>query len=137
MLTIAPERDGKKAPIQFRATVRRIIIDWGDGSGLESYTGRATLTHQYAGRATYTVEMKARRLKAFDCSSAHMTALDISDSPRLKRLDCAKNKLTATALDAVFAALPRRRGVIAMANNPGADGCNRTVAKNKGWKVKG
>jgi Leucine-rich repeat (LRR) protein len=67
------------------------------------------------------------------CYSNQLTSLDVSKCPALQELGCYDNQLTATALDAVFTALPNCYGHISISNNPGANSCDRAIAENKGW----
>jgi hypothetical protein len=53
-------------------------------------------------------------------------------------LYCRNNRLSATALNEIFAALPTRLGSVGymrISGNPGASTCNRSIAENKGWSV--
>jgi hypothetical protein len=52
-------------------------------------------------------------------------------------LDCNGNKLTSTALNALFGTLNSNTTIskyIIIYNNPGEDDCNLNIAKNKRWE---
>jgi hypothetical protein len=80
-------------------------------------------------------------LRRLYCMDNQITTLDVSGCMALQGVDCSHNQLTAAALDAVLMALPDRAGedyaAISVSDNPGADGCDRTIAEDKGWRVKG
>lgn len=62
----------------------------------------------------------------------------MTNNTGLAYLDCIKNRLTATGLNTLFGTLPVTnaiRKIICIGGNPGADGCDRTIATDKGWRV--
>jgi hypothetical protein len=63
----------------------------------------------------------------------------VSGCAELNRLRCDETQLTADALNTVFTALPDRSatyaGNINIADNPGTDTCDKTIAQNKNWTV--
>ena len=72
------------------------------------------------------------------CPYNKLTALDVSKNTALTWLGCESNQLTAGALNALFETLhgntiPNKSKNIHISDNPGADGCNRTIATQKGW----
>jgi Leucine-rich repeat (LRR) protein len=111
------------------------------------------------------------KLSTLGCSSNQLTSLDVSNHTELTTLSCSSNRLTsldingcnklgdnvpsyssivievssnqlsATALNEIFAALPRPRlGLedkvcIHIYDNPGTSTCNRSIAINKYWLV--
>jgi len=68
------------------------------------------------------------------CSENQLTSLLVNK--KMRELDCSDNELTAAALDALFEMLnskPTEKYIIT-GENPGADDCNRSIARDKGWK---
>jgi Leucine-rich repeat (LRR) protein len=78
-------------------------------------------------------------LEFLDCQSNQLTSLYISECPSLKYLDCSGNQLADSVLNAISSALPSHSkmnvGWLKIYNNPGINGCDRTIAKNKGWWI--
>ena len=66
--------------------------------------------------------------------------LDLSNNIVLKDLRCDSNRLSATALNALFETLHDydlgATKTISICNNPGAADCNTSIATDKGWIVK-
>jgi len=72
------------------------------------------------------------------CGANELTSLDVSACPDLTTLDCYGNKLDDSALDALFWTLPEPiSGIIYIYGNPGAVGCIKHNAEDKGWKIIG
>jgi Leucine-rich repeat (LRR) protein len=73
------------------------------------------------------------------CYNNQLTSLDVSGCPALSSLWCLRNQLSAGALNTLFEALPARSSDdganIYIADNPGTDACNRSIASNKGWQI--
>ena len=107
--------------IDFSATVKKITIDWGDGS-IDELTPngvRRTFTHEYLNRNLQTVKVNTDvmtminfggnsiyggtkqeirfgycpELKTIDCSSNALTVLDVSKCSTLTSLNCSRNPL--------------------------------------------
>jgi len=73
-----------------------------------------------------------------NCSFNELTELDLSDVTYIdENIDCSNNKLSASALDAMFESMPESEGEINIENNPGTTDCNRSIAEEKGWTVIG
>jgi len=79
--------------------------------------------------------------------------LDVNACIELEKLDCGGNKLSASALNALFHALPtvnfrdsptpdlrnlpeEDRGRIRFCDNPASDACDASLFKSKGWKTR-
>jgi len=74
------------------------------------------------------------------CYNNQLMALNVSSNiAALRLLECHDNQLTATALNAVFAALHNNTitgsKFIYIYSNPGSTTCDRSIAENKGWIV--
>jgi Leucine-rich repeat (LRR) protein len=82
---------------------------------------------------------KNTALKILYCNSNQLISLDISNNTALEGLSCFDNQLDATALNAVFTALPDRtgmsRGLLVIGNNPGRDTCNTGIITPKNWYI--
>ena len=63
--------------------------------------------------------------------------LDLSKNTSLTILDCVYNKLTSSALNALFETLHSNAGekIISILGNPGDKDCDRSIAERKGWTV--
>ena len=146
--------------MSFNATVRRIIIDWGDGV-VEEVTPNdveKTFTHEYTNNNLQTITITTDGVAGFGCSSTSgiyhelrfgdcpnlkeiycdgnsLTVLDIKKARALELLDCSYNQLTAEALNTTFETLPAVSGHINIRGNPNTSTCNREIAINKGWSV--
>ena len=80
---------------------------------------------------------KNTALTYLDCSGNNLTSLDVSKNTALTRLDCSGNNLTSAALNQIFRDLPQVTSrTIYMSGNPGTETCDKSIAENKGWKVK-
>ena len=79
------------------------------------------------------------KLEYFGCLANTLTSINVSGCTTLKDLDCRDNKMEASALNAVFGALPLRpitvNAKVWIENNPGTDGCNQSIAEAKNWEV--
>jgi hypothetical protein len=87
-------------------------------------------------------------LQGLDCSDNIIDSLLIT-SRQIQFIHCSGNLLSSGAIDAVFESLPMglqqdrdddsdyfEPSTIDVKNNIGTDGCNTTIATNKGWIVK-
>ena len=78
-------------------------------------------------------------LEDLRCGSNNLNTLDVSSCTALKILWCRYNNLDATALNAIFTALPNRlalpAGDIYIRDNPGTATANKTIATVKNWTV--
>ncbi|MDR3351037.1 MAG: hypothetical protein LBN98_05285, partial [Prevotellaceae bacterium] len=79
-------------------------------------------------------------LEELHCDNNSLESLAVSGCPALKFSNCSSNQFESTALDALFNALPDRtgeeeHGTIQIGNNPGTDGCTKTIAEGKNWTV--
>jgi outer membrane murein-binding lipoprotein Lpp len=76
-------------------------------------------------------------LTVLKCSGNKLTALNVSQNTALESLHCQWNQLTAEALNGICEDLPRRStvGRMYIGDNPGTEGCDRTIANDKGWGV--
>jgi Leucine-rich repeat (LRR) protein len=79
-------------------------------------------------------------LKYLYCHDNQLTSLDVSSCTALHRLVCHNNQLTASALNAIFTALPDRTGdedsgIVRVLNNPGSEDCDKSIAENKNWYI--
>jgi hypothetical protein len=75
------------------------------------------------------------KLVSLNCTENELTALDVSSNTELVSFWCQDNQLTAAALNALFTSLPTvQLGNIYINDNPGAAGCDRSIATNKGWQ---
>ncbi|MDR2465980.1 MAG: Ig-like domain-containing protein [Prevotellaceae bacterium] len=77
-------------------------------------------------------------LTKLNCMDNQLTALDMSKNTALIQLYCGDNNLSAVALNAMFETLhsniiPNTLKRIAIGGNPGASGCDITIAGRKGW----
>jgi len=72
-----------------------------------------------------------------DCCYNQLTSLDVSCCKKLTLLICRYNQLEAVALDNLFSSLhsESKYQTILIDGNPGVDGCNQSIAKDKGWDV--
>ena len=65
-----------------------------------------------------------------------LTSLDVSNNTELFEVGVWRNQLTASALNSLFESLPTiYHGQIDVANNPGTNDSDRSIAENKGWQV--
>jgi len=82
------------------------------------------------------------------CERNELTSLDLSNNTQLIRVECTQNQLSKYTLNKVFSQLPTHNSSYATVkstsvpwvffvcgNNPGFDGCNKQIAKNKNWLV--
>jgi Leucine-rich repeat (LRR) protein len=79
----------------------------------------------------------ATALTYLNCNNNELTSLDVSGSTALTYLNCLNNQLTSSALNALFETLHSNIGskTIYIGGNPGTNGCDRSIATNKGWTV--
>ena len=81
-------------------------------------------------------------LTGLNCSGNQLTKLDVSNNTKLNDLDCSNNKLTVSALNDLFRTLHNNTAQyppgydIYIGGNPGAKGCDVSIAEKKGWTVK-
>lgn len=69
----------------------KITVDWGDGNPVEVQSTGEPITGNLKGQ---TVTVSATKISYLDCSSADLTALEVSDASSLRTLYCADNSLT-------------------------------------------
>lgn len=73
------------------------------------------------------------------CFDNQLTSLDVNGCTRLYQLNCRYNQLSADALNAIFRALRSiygyNKGSMEIYQNPGSNGCDKSIAENKGWQV--
>ena len=81
---------------------------------------------------------KNTALTSLGCSSNQLTSLDLSKNSKLNYLHCDKNQLSAEALNAMFHDICKNEenNNLYIFGNPGKNTCDRSIAENKGWKVK-
>ena len=73
-----------------------------------------------------------------DCNITNLTSLDVSKNTKLTELYCHENNLTSAALNQIFRDLPQgqpSKSIIYINGNPGSNTCDKSIAKNKGWRV--
>jgi len=78
-------------------------------------------------------------LEWLDCRDNQLTSLTVSNNAALKYLDCRINNLSAAALNSLFEALTTSttgQSEIMIDYNPGTHFCNRSIATNKGWRIR-
>ena len=81
---------------------------------------------------------KNTKLTELICSSNNLTSLDVSKNTKLTELYCHENNLTSAALNQIFRDLPQgqpSKSIIYINGNPGSNTCDKSIAKNKGWRV--
>lgn len=98
------------------------------------------------------------KLVRLNCSQNLLTDIDVSMNPELNRLDCYENRLTslnlkgnkvmnyvvcsdnhlyASKLNGLFKTLYKgAAGTVFMGGNPGEIDCDRSIALDRGWKVR-
>ncbi|MDR0419943.1 MAG: hypothetical protein LBH30_00600 [Prevotellaceae bacterium] len=75
-------------------------------------------------------------LTYLDCGRNPLVSLDVSNNTALTWLGCFGNQLDADALNKIFTDLPTvQSGDIYINNNPGIEGCDRSIATVKNWNV--
>lgn len=132
-----------------------ITIDWGDGN-IEKfktvkeerdwgvwYTFRAKHTHSQS--SIHTIKMTGA-LIGLGCNGDNLTSLDVSKCTALEYLNCYYNKFSANTLNKIFTDLPQgktwqeddytQQSSVHIEGNPGTATCNKSIAENKGWKVR-
>ena len=73
-------------------------------------------------------------------SDNRFQSIDVSNNPLLRRICVQGNQFNRDALNNLFDTLPdwsgtNSRGFIEIANNPGTDECDVSIAEAKGWTV--
>jgi hypothetical protein len=77
------------------------------------------------------------KLNRMDCYENRLTTLDFSKNTELNYAVCPDNRFTAEGLNALFATFYNgAAGTIFIAGNPGEKDCDRSIAENRGWKVR-
>jgi uncharacterized protein (TIGR02145 family) len=80
-------------------------------------------------------------LQVLLCDNNKLTSLDVSSLTALEYLWCSGNQLTASALNAIFTALPDRTvddyAYAYVSDNPGSEDCDYNIAENKNWHIGG
>ena len=79
-------------------------------------------------------------LNALHCANNRLTSLDVSKNNELIYVDSGNNLLNAGALNSLFGTLnststPYPKSIY-IYENQGVDGCDKSIAQNKGWVVK-
>ena len=111
----------------------------GTSSHTITITGKnITRLHCVSNRLTNLNVNKNIKLRELQCMDNQLTNLDMSKNSELGVLDCSDNLLDAAALNAFFKTLHKwkilNKGIY-IGNNPGTDGCDPDIARNKGWLV--
>jgi Leucine-rich repeat (LRR) protein len=87
-------------------------------------------------------------LERLFCYSNNLTKLTVSNNKKIKKIACLYNSLETDELNELFKSLPdlgkdaadfttwTADDLIAIVGNPGADSCDREIAKKKGWTVR-
>lgn len=76
-------------------------------------------------------------LRRVDCYENRLTSLDLSKNKTLIYAVCNDNLLTSGGLDALFATLlNNEQGNLFIAGNPGEELCDRSIATQRGWRVR-
>jgi len=101
----------------------------------------------------YALELVVNKLKSLDlsknftlaklnCEGNQLTSLDLSNNGLLYEVNCSHNNLSVAALNALFETLHDHdysaiyiQKNIRIGNNPGTDGCDKSIATEKGWEV--
>ena len=78
-------------------------------------------------------------IERFYCNNNQLTALDVSKNTALEMLYCNNNQLSADELNNMFGTLHSKTSPyvtkrIWIIGNPGIDGCDKSIATNKGWE---
>ena len=79
---------------------------------------------------------KNSSLRELHCDNNQLTSLNVSkNNTAFNYMYCNNNKLTDSALDAFFRALPKNTGknFLIINDNPGVESCDKSIATNKGW----
>ncbi|MCL2511288.1 MAG: hypothetical protein FWF09_04480 [Bacteroidales bacterium] len=76
----------------------------------------------------------------FKCWGNKITSLDLSKNTKLVEAYCGINEMSADALNALLKSLHdndvNAKKIISIADNPGTDDCDKSIAENKGWIVR-
>jgi len=79
-------------------------------------------------------------LEYFKCWSNKITSLDLSKNTKLVEAYCGINEMSADALNALLKSLHdndvNAKKIISIADNPGTDECDKSIAEKKGWIVR-
>ena len=82
---------------------------------------------------------KNTALTTLQCTDNLLVELDLSANQVLHTVHCTDNKLNVGALDDLFDSLHGKTlsqsKTISITGNPGANGCHRDMAEDKGWNV--
>ena len=80
-----------------------------------------------------------KMITVLGCSNNQLTKLDLSANKALRLLDYRSNNLSTDALNALFETLHNNtfeyEKTVYIANNPGTEDCNKSIAEEKGWTV--
>ena len=83
---------------------------------------------------------KTPALEYFKCWGNKITSLDLSKNTKLVEAYCGINEMSADALNALLKSLHdndiNAKKIISIADNPGTDGCDKSIAEKKGWIVR-
>jgi len=114
------------------------------GSGLRALDLSKCTTLEYLhcqGNQLTTLDLsKCTTLEKLFCSYNQLTTLDLSNCTALTKLYCQNNNFSANALNTLFGTLhsnnfPDDEKQIFIADNPGTEECDVTIAEKKGWIV--
>lgn len=81
---------------------------------------------------------KNAKLETLICDDNQLTALDASANPVLGNLSCRSNQLSGASLDALLKSLhnnEKKIKTVHIQKNPGSEGCNTAIGKDKKWIV--
>ena len=129
------------------------------GNGISSGSNKSW-SHVYATRPPYAITISGEQLISLVCPNMNVISLDVNDNTQLielycsgnqiteinlsdlkkmKTIDCKANHLSAEAINALFESLHDDYQIemksINIADNPGTQSCDISVAENKGWIV--
>jgi hypothetical protein len=80
------------------------------------------------------------KLRVLNCRDNRLKSLDLSNNKKLQELKIQNNRFNAVALNRLFETLHDKNWgdyekIIYIANNPGTNRCDTTIATRKGWTV--
>ena len=92
-ITLTVMSDAIPSQIQFRASARKLVMDWGDGSAPEIYDSFLSfddyfdITHTYTSHTAYTGQIRVEGLTDLNCAFNKLTSLDVCGCTWLKNLE--------------------------------------------------
>jgi hypothetical protein len=114
-LTVIPDSN---LQVSFYLEANPGQIEWGDGS-IErlatTHTVKGVHSHTYTSDTEQTIEIHSDSIALFkirvglrtlNCGAARLTSLDVEGCTRLWYVNCATNRLSASALNSMFESLP-------------------------------